>query len=73
MLLKGSDQLDDWSREQMSLKLLMTNLWLLNSQDDFKMFIEDVELYINSLKVGHISHGAVKTTAQIGHGQTQFT
>jgi hypothetical protein len=37
------------------------------------MVIEDVELYINSLKVGQVSHGAVRTTAQIGHGQTQFT
>ena len=37
------------------------------------MVIEDVELYINSLKVGQVSHGAVSTKAQIGHGQTQVT
>ena len=41
-------------------------------QDDFKMMIEALDLYFNSFKVGHVSHAAVRTTAQIGHGQTRL-
>ena len=43
------------------------------SQENLMKQLEDFNSQVKYQKVGHITHRAVRPTAQIGHGLTQLT